>query len=139
MKAKEIKMRTTVNKKTLLLSALLLVTSSAWAEWLKVGSDTNGYTYYIDPTTIRKDGNVHKVWELHEREQPKQDGEMSRLVKFEYDCKTERRSILFASTHSEPMGKGKTIWSTSSAIAIDWREIPPGTVGWAVMNRVCPQ
>jgi len=130
-------MQTTVNKKALLLSALLLVTSSAWAEWVKVASDTDGYTVYIDPAIIRKDGNLRKVWEIHDREQPKQNGEMSRLVKFEYDCKTERRNLLSASTHSEPMGKGKTIWNPSSAIATDWREIPPGTVAWPVLNIVC--
>ena len=133
-------MQTTVTRKTILLSLLLLVTSSAWAEWVKVASSTDGYTVYIDPATIRKDGNLRKVWEISERKQPKQDGEMSRLVKFEYDCKTERRNILSASTHSEPMGKGKTIWSApSSALATDWREIPPGTVAWAVLNEVCAQ
>jgi hypothetical protein len=138
MKAKETKMQTTVTKKTIMLSLLLLASGAACAEWV-VAAGTNEYTVYIDPATIRKDGNLRKVWEIHDHNQPKQNGEMSRLVKYEYDCKTERRNLLSISTHAEPIGKGKTIWSPGSAIAIDWREIPPGTDAWAVLNRVCAQ
>ena len=43
-----------------LLAPLLLVTGSAWAEWVLV-AEGNTANLYIDPSTIRKDGNLVKV------------------------------------------------------------------------------
>jgi hypothetical protein len=138
MKAKETKMQTTVTHTKLLLAFLLLVTGLAWAERVEVASDVSGYTYYIDPATIRKDGNLRKVWEFHEREQPKQDGEMSRRVRNEYDCKNERRNLLFASTHSAPMAAGETLFRYDGSTQ-EWGQIPPETVAEEILKLVCAQ
>ena len=47
----------------LLIILLLLSSSPAYAEWVKVGED-DSYTAYIDPDTIRHKGNRVKVWRL---------------------------------------------------------------------------
>ena len=50
----------------LLIAALLAVFSTgAMAEWTYLtSSEDNAYDIYIDNTTIRKRGNVAKMWEL---------------------------------------------------------------------------
>lgn len=126
-------MRTAVIKRTLLL-ALLLATSSAWAGWvLAAQSDDNDF--YIDPETIRKDGNLVRVWEIQDLKQRDKVGVSSRRLRVEYDCKQERRRILSSSEHSEPMAGGKILLiSTESS---NWRDIPPGSVVSVKLKLVC--
>ena len=57
-------MQISIRKKAVVLSLMLLATSPAWAEWVKVYETSNGDTFYIEPATIRKDGNLRKVWVL---------------------------------------------------------------------------
>jgi hypothetical protein len=49
--------------KKLLLILMLVVSSSAMAEWVWVGK-SEGFTTYVDPTTVRKSGNKVKLWRL---------------------------------------------------------------------------
>ncbi len=100
-------MQTSVIKKTRLL-ALLLVTGSAWAEWLKVGSSTED-TFYFDSSTIRVEGDKRKVWELVDYKQRDKYGAFSARMRNEYDCKLEKDQILSATLHSESMAAGKTL------------------------------
>ena len=81
-------MQTSVIKKTLPL-ALLLVTGSAWAEWLKVGSSTED-TFYFDSSIIRVEGDKRKVWELVDYKQRDKYGAFSARMRNEYDCKLEK-------------------------------------------------
>ena len=83
-------MQTSVIKKTLPL-ALLLVTGSAWAEWLKVGSSAED-TFYFDSSTIRVEGDKRKVWELVDYKQRDKYGAFSARMRNEYDCKHEKSS-----------------------------------------------
>ena len=100
-------MQTSVIKKTLLL-ALLLVTGSAWAEWLKVGSSTED-TFYFDSSTIRVEGDKRKVWELVDYKQRDKYGAFSARMRNEYDCKREKVQILSATLHSESMAPGSNL------------------------------
>ena len=50
-------------KKLLLTLMLSVVSSSAMAEWVAIGTSADG-TFYVDPATIRKSGNKVKMWRL---------------------------------------------------------------------------
>ena len=134
MKVQEPKMQTTVITKILLLSLGLLVTGSAWAEWVKVSK--GDMATYIDQDTIRQDGNLRKVWELRDFKQRDKDGSMSVRTRSEYDCKGERYRFLSASEHSEPMAGGVTL-RRSQYNDDEWQHVPPGSVGDIVMKIVC--
>ena len=121
--------------KTLLL-ALLLVTGSAWAEWVRV-SGNDAADIYIDPATIRIDGGLRRVWEVQDLKQRHKDGELSRRTRNEYDCKQERYKTLSISEHSGPMASGTTL--ISGIPNSSWRDIPPGSIGEAVLKIVCAQ
>ena len=122
--------------KKLLLTLLttLILTGAAWAEWVGV-STTKNYDKYIDPATIRKDGNLVRVWEINDLKTRSTGGELSRRMRYEYDCKQERIKTLSFSFHSEAMGSGTTLISDSNEG--EWNHIPPGSISERVLKIVC--
>jgi hypothetical protein len=119
---------------TLLIS--LVLTGSSWAEWVLVGGFVNDTMFYYDPSTIRKDGNFRKVWELRDliRQQIK-GGELSVTSRKEYDCQKELFRTLFLSTHSNQMGTGSLLLSGNTSE--DWNEIPPNSASELTLKIVC--
>ena len=120
--------------KKLFLLCLMMLASSAWAEWVLYG-ETNTATLYFDPATIRKDGNMRRVWQLHDLKTLNEEGVMSRRFRSEYDCKNESWRIISRSNHSERMATGETLYSNSSAG--DWSDIPPNTISATILNIIC--
>ena len=107
------------------------------AKWVKVDAAVDGsFTYYIDPASIRKDGNLRKVREIQNLNQRDEEGEMSRRLLSEYDCKEERSRILAISSHSEPMAGGVTLLSENYSDD-KWSAIPPDSVSETILKRVC--
>lgn len=121
-------------KKIALALVLAAVSGVAMAEWVEVG-ESDSLSLYIDPATIRKDGNLRRVWVIHDLKQRDKDGVMSLRGLLEYDCKEARSRDLSSSTHSGPMAGGKMLDSYSSRG--NWNYIPPGTTGEAVLKFVC--
>jgi hypothetical protein len=120
--------------KKLFLVCLMMLAGSAWAKWLMYFEDKT-ITYYYDPATIRKDGNMRLVWRVQELKQRTADGEKSRRMRIEYDCKEERYKILSASTHSEPMAEGKALYAENRDNI--WKVIPPASASEAMFKIVC--
>lgn len=131
-------MRTTVNRKTFLLSLLLFITASAWAEWAKI-NEISTEKYYIDPSTIRKDGVMRKFWALKDFKQLNSSGWMSMRFRQEYDCKEERYRGLSISSYAEPMAEGRVMFTNNFEKPDSWKDIPPGTDVEAIMKFVCTQ
>jgi len=102
---------------------LAVASSSAMAEWLKVGS--NEITaIYVDPTTIKKEGHLAKMWHLVDFKNVKKDmGEayLSTKDQNEYDCKEEKMRRRAFSEHAENMGGGKMVYSDS--FTTKWKPI----------------
>jgi hypothetical protein len=118
-----------------LLAALLLAMSlPAAAEWVMI-TKNDSVTYYLDPDTVRKNGNMRRVWVLNNLKQRHKDGEMSRRSLREIDCKEEKSRILSLSTHSEPMVGGKTLVLENSPT--EWGFIPPNSTNAHVFEFVC--
>lgn len=119
----------------LILTLLLtLAAAPAWADWVKV-SETDEVTFYIDPATIRKDGNLRRVWEIQDLKKPDKEGVMSRRGLLEYDCKDERDRVLSFSAHSDPMAGGKLLFSLNEPGK--WDYIPPETLRRTTMRIAC--
>jgi len=113
----------------------LLVNGSAWADWVRVAGMESASTY-IDPATLRKEGNFRNVWVLQELKQRSKDGELSRRARVEYDCKQERKRVLYLSTHSDSMLGGVTLFSQEFADA-NWGSVPPDTANATILKIVC--
>ena len=129
-------MKKSFNRRYLLLPLLLFATGLAWAGWEKVYTTATA-THYVDRASIRKDGNLRRMWSLTDLKQRDKNGEMSRRSKSEYDCKGERMRYLALSTHSESMAGGKTLLNEGEEEM--WRAIPPGTAAEAILEMACAQ
>jgi hypothetical protein len=114
--------------------ALLLASSGAWAEWVKV-TETEGSVFYIDPATIRNEGNVRKVWVLQDLKQRHKDGDLSTRMRYEYDCKGDRFRMLSLSSHTGQMARGQTLVNDNEPDA--WYDVPPKTITEFVLKLVC--
>jgi hypothetical protein len=126
----------------LLIAVLLAVFSTgAMAGWTYLTpSEGNAFDFYIDKTTIRKRGNVAKMWALMDYKAPKEEADgtshLSNKSLAEYDC-VEIRVRLLALTHfSGNMGKGK-VTSTYQYDDSKWVDIAPGSVDMSHWKAVC--
>ncbi|OUV99800.1 MAG: hypothetical protein CBD16_07530 [Betaproteobacteria bacterium TMED156] len=77
--------------------------------WMKATEGADGTVFYIDRDSIKKEGNLLRVWELQDLKEKGPLDEKSRRVLVEYDCKNERRRVMSFSFHAEQMGAGLTL------------------------------
>ena len=119
-------MQTSIRAKAIVLSLMLLTMSPAWADWVNTDS-TDDATYYMDPATVRKDGNLRSAWTLQDYKERQSGGEMSARGRMEFDCKNKRFRVLSVISYSGPMGTGKilgmtgksTSWSDDASDLVD--------------------
>ena len=119
--------------KKLLLVGLMMLAGSAWAEWV-IYETTDTNTFYYDPTTIRKDGNMRQVWVLLNWRKRDKDNVMSHRLRYEYDCKQERYRFLAISVHTEPMAGGEILLQN---LDTPWIDIAPATAAAAMFKIAC--
>jgi hypothetical protein len=126
----------------LLIATLLAVFSTgAMAEWTYLtSSEDNASAVYIDKTTIRKRGNVAKMWELADHKAPKKqsDGEsyLSDKMLYEHDCVEIRHRLLALTSFSGNMGSGQIIFNHQYDNR-RWDDIAPGSIGMASWKAAC--
>lgn len=108
---------------------------AAGAEWV-VYRENDEMVFYYDPATIRKDGNLRRVWGLQDLKQRNKDGYLSLRALTEFDCENERARTLSSSVHSGAMAGGKVLY-TETTKTPQWNYIPPGTVAEVLFRRVC--
>ena len=119
-----------------LFLALLFVSGSAFAEWRFIEESSLGDMYYIDPTTIRKDGNLRTMWIKAEFKIREKDGAISTREKLEIDCKKEAVRMLASASFADPNLMGQVIESMDYPNR-PFRAIAPATINDTLMQRVC--
>lgn len=126
------------------VSALVLVaaTSSALADWVPVSYEEDA-TVYFDSSTIRRNGNLVKIWELKDYalSKPGKIGAdfafLSQAMRFEYDCLEYNVRLHDTSFYSEPMGKGKLLLTESFSPPSQWVSVAPGSTGMLLLRKAC--
>jgi hypothetical protein len=82
------------------------------AEWVVFETMTDA-TIYIDPSTIRKDGDRAVMWALIDYRKPQLDKTgkqvMSDKLHYQYDCRGRQFSIIATSAHAGAMASGEII------------------------------
>ena len=123
--------------RVILMLLLIVVSSSAMAEWVEIGEDKEEtYTVYADPDTILKTGNIVKMWSLLDYRMDKDNGVTSVRGKGEHDCKEKKSRIPFVVSYSEHMGGGETV-ETHIEPEPSWQQPPAGSVAEAVLEFAC--
>ena len=124
--------------KAILMMLLAVASSSAMAEWVKLGENETAATY-ADPATISKTGNLVKMWrliDLHKAVSIASDKPfMSSKGQEEYDCEEERTRILALSFHSENMGGGEVVHSEASPAK--WEPVRARSIGETLWKFGC--
>lgn len=100
-------------KKLILVLTLILSISPAYAEWVKYSTtDDSETSLFLDPNTIRRNGNSVLIWTLQDFKKVK-NGDLSMKLRVKIECKEETVQIISLVAHSENMGKGKITVSGS--------------------------
>ncbi|HSS29385.1 MAG TPA: surface-adhesin E family protein [Nitrospiraceae bacterium] len=113
---------------------MALSSGPAYAEWVFVsGDDEAGMTVYVDPDTIRRQGDFVKMWHLSNRKTT--EGYGSIKTQREYDCAEARHRLLAASIFSGHMGQGKLLEDNVKEGL--WMPVAPGSSGHALWKVAC--
>ena len=120
----------------LILAVLPLIASGpVWAEWERFAT-TDQVVHYIDPKSIQQDGDIRRVWWLHDLKTRDQDGEMSRRGLEEINCKAKRHRTIAGTTHSGPMATENTLINIG-APDTKWLDMVPNSLGEYMLSLVC--
>lgn len=118
------------------LCLLMLMVDPAFAAWVKFGAnDDSSIVMYIDPATIRKEGNLRRIWELQDLKNGDGNGGYSYRMLSEYDCKGGRVRFLSFTVFPERMAAGRSLARGDEPM--EWRHIAPGEITGDVLERVC--
>ena len=118
----------------LVIPLLVLSGGPSYAAWVFVTSDDEaGMTVYVDPDTIRRNGDLVKMWHLSDRKTVEAYGSI--MSQREYDCAAARHRLLAASILSEQMGRGQVL--SDNVQEGQWIPVPPDSRGQALWKFAC--
>lgn len=118
---------------------LAAVSASALAEvWIEI-SRSDDYLAYADPSSVRRDGDLVKMWSMfdYKNPQPGIPGKtyLSTRRHFEYDCKRGRARALAVSSHAAREGKGDAL--ASASVKYEWRAVVPESADDYLLKFAC--
>ena len=119
----------------LCLLAFVMIASPAWAGWTYVDTDVKDSQFFINFETLRKDGNIRRVWQKVEFTKATHLGWGSIRQRNEYDCKNETKSILSAAAFSRGNLEGERLFEANKII--EKEDVAPDSVDWRVLKLVC--
>ena len=116
-------------REAILTFLLVLLSSSAMAEWVAVGS-SDADILYVDPETIQLPGkNLAQLWALNDfkvaQRLNERDLYKSEKAKLEYDCKLVQSRLLYFTSHTENMAAGEVV--DFNVAPGDWARITPNS------------
>ena len=118
---------------------LTILTGSAVAGWTVVGkNDEQMLRVYVDESTVRRNGNLVKMWSLRDYKEAQVLGEKTVLSAKnldEYDCLNEQTRVLSAYIYSGNMGEGDVVLRVTEAR--NWQPVVPESVGAAKWKVAC--
>ena len=122
-----------------LITLLVLSSGPAYAGWVAVGgNDQIGMTTYVDPATIRRKGDMVKMWQLNDFKTVQTvegNSFLSTKKQREFNCAEERIRILAATQVSGNMGNGEVVWVNSNEQK--WEPFVPGSIGQTLWEFAC--
>lgn len=126
----------------LLVMVLVRVSGVVAAEWVALGNAGSGddyYDIYVNPGTIRKSGNMVKIWSMLDFKTTRVvPGRPSLSVKLqtESDCTNARLRFLYHTRHSGNMGKGNVV-SNDDGVPGNWSSVPPASINESLWKYAC--
>jgi hypothetical protein len=100
--------------------AAALLPGLVWANWAKVG-ESELATLYMDRSSIQREENVVRVWEIQDLKVADGDGVRSRRYLNEYDCKYQMYRISNLTSYAGPMLTGQKLFDLEAKGL--WRKV----------------
>ena len=123
----------------LLITLLLLSHVPAYAEWeLVSGNDDAGLTVYVDRDSILRQGNLAKMWQLHDYKTVQTvagDSLLSIQRQNEYDCTDARTRLLTYTWFSSNMGRGRVVYK--AADEQQWEPVVARSINHTLWKVAC--
>jgi hypothetical protein len=103
--------------------------------WVLVSRNVSDTEVYVDTSTLRREGQIRRYWDLTNYPTPRANGVLSGRYLIEVDCRDQRWRILQSTTFTGSMLSGQVIsQSTNPGV---WGAVPPRSQGAEVMQFVC--
>ena len=119
-----------------LISYFCIINVYANSNWVYVGTNEIGDTYFIDTNSIQKSGDSHTYWVKSNYGTRTPEGNLSSKVQRTINCRTRemigRHFIFYDDTNNNGM-----VTSNSSATNRNWAPIAPDTVTWGFYSFLC--
>ncbi len=127
--------------KRLLFATLMVVCSVSWADWV-YENNTDSFIIFLDKSTIRKNGNIAKMWELKDFFVAQTDNDWKKFksskVRRAYNCREEKIAVIAVIDYSGSMGVGDVIASVDLKESNwNWFSIVPDSLGEDQWKIVC--
>ena len=126
-----------------LITLLFLSTVPAYAEWVAVEKDyllPGLQTVYVDPDTIRREGNLVTLWQLIDFKTMQGNGRgahrfLSTKIHKQFDCAGKRLRLLAFTEFSRRMGTG--IAANGYVDKDNWLPVEPESINHALWEVAC--
>ena len=123
-----------------LITIVSLSSGPVYAEWVPIAftKRESGYDVYADPDTIRRKGDLVKMWILYDYKTLQSAtgfAHLSDSIQLEANCTEKLQRSLAYTWWSGNMGGGNVVFSHSGEG--NWIPIGPGTVGHTVWSFAC--
>ena len=105
-------------RKAALILVLVTMSANAWSEWVFISESIGDDKSYVDPRSVKKDGNLRRAWVVT-------------------DYKGKRLRILSYTSHSGPMATGELIGNGKPPP--QWVKVTSGTLGSNLFKYVGPK
>jgi hypothetical protein len=128
----------------ILLTVLILVPGSVWAEWVAIDARYQSHplqTAYIDPSSIRQEGNVVELsalidWKAMQGGRSPTRFYSTKLTK-QFECAERRVRTLAATDFDGHMGMGEVIGGSGYTGEGHWVPIESGTLNEGLWEAAC--
>ena len=118
---------------------LVLSTEPVYAEWVKLSDgDETGKAVYVNPSTIRRNSNLVKMWQFNDYKTVQTVGGVRFLAakeQWEFDCAEARSRVVALKEFSGNMGSGTVVYTNSEVGK--WLPVVPGSLGETVWKIAC--
>lgn len=127
-------------RRLFLITLLMLSSGPAYAEWVEVTKNVEaGMTVYVDPDTIRRKGDLVKMWSLHDYKTiqtlPGYPSYLSSVSQSLYDCAEERSQLPALTWFSGNMRTGKVVYN--GPYEQKWVPVSPNSIGRDMWEVAC--
>ena len=122
-------------KRLMLAVATLAFSASATAQWIQIGK-THDTVLFHALDTLRKDGNLRRVWEMQDfKADVFGDGVQSLRYQSEYDCMGGRLRVLYLQAFKSRLAAGEALNVPFNGR--DWVPVPANSIASISLEVVC--